>query len=95
MSGALRRILLWLCAAGLLAAALGLAFLRGGRPVFYSDGSGLHASDSAGSHGHYGLQIMSERARRLGGRLDVGARTGGGTRVRLAFPRPPLPAEAH
>lgn len=63
--------------------------------VVEDDGAGLHASDSAGSHGHYGLQIMSERARRLGGRLDVGARTGGGTRVRLAFPRPPLPAEAH
>lgn len=35
---------------------------------------------------HHGLTIMNERARRLGGQLEVGARAGGGTRVRLAFP---------
>ena len=29
---------------------------------------------------------MLERARRLGGTLEIGARAGGGTRVRLAFP---------
>ena len=29
---------------------------------------------------------MRERARRLGGRLDVGAAPGGGTRVTLAVP---------
>lgn len=36
--------------------------------------------------GHHGLAIMGERARRLGGQLEVAARAGGGTRVRLAFP---------
>ncbi len=50
------------------------------------DGAGLPAEPPAG--GHYGVQIMRERAQRLGGRLDVGAREGGGTRVRLAFPLP-------
>jgi len=35
---------------------------------------------------HYGLEIMLERARRIGGTLEIGARDGGGTRVRLAFP---------
>jgi len=29
---------------------------------------------------------MLERARRLGGTLEIGPRAGGGTRVRLAFP---------
>lgn len=48
------------------------------------DGAGLPAEPPAGAH--YGVQIMRERAQRLGGRLDVGAREGGGTRVRLAFP---------
>ena len=36
--------------------------------------------------GHYGLAIMRERARRLGGELVVEAATGAGTRVRLNFP---------
>ncbi len=49
------------------------------------DGTGLPpVGGAAGSH--YGLEIMGERARRIGGRLEVGARDGGGTRVRLAFP---------
>lgn len=52
--------------------------------VVEDDGSGLPARGAGGSH--YGMEIMAERARRLGGTLDVGARPGGGTRVRLAFP---------
>lgn len=35
---------------------------------------------------HHGLSIMGERARRLGGALQVGQRPGGGTRVRLILP---------
>lgn len=42
---------------------------------------------------HFGLQIMSERARRLGGRLDIARREAGGTCVHLVFPAdPPRPA---
>ena len=48
------------------------------------DGAGLPAVGGGGAH--YGLEIMGERARRLGGTLEIGARVGGGTCVRLAFP---------
>ncbi len=61
------------------------------------DGAGLPpAANAAGSH--YGLEIMGERARRLGGQLEVGPRSGGGTRVRLHFPlaaAAPASAGAH
>ncbi len=57
------------------------------------DGRGV-ATAADNERRHYGLEIMNERARRLGGRLDVTARDGGGTRVRLAFPRH-APTEAH
>jgi len=51
------------------------------------DGTGLPTT-GAGDGSHYGLEIMLERARRLGGTLEIGPRAGGGTRVRLAFPAP-------
>jgi two-component system nitrate/nitrite sensor histidine kinase NarX len=35
--------------------------------------------------GHHGLQIMRERAGRAGGRLHIGARPGGGTRITLTI----------
>lgn len=50
------------------------------------DGDGL--SPPADGASHHGLQIMQERAQRLGGCLTVGARPGGGTQVRLDFPVP-------
>ncbi len=58
------------------------------------DGTGMadgarDAAAAAPERGsHYGLSIMHERARRLGGTLDVEALPEGGTRVRLRFPRP-------
>ena len=36
--------------------------------------------------GHFGLEIMQGRARRLGGSLELGLKDGGGTRVRLVLP---------
>lgn len=42
---------------------------------------------------HFGLEIMQSRARRLGGGLEVGENTGGGTRVRLLLPTRPGAAE--
>ena len=53
--------------------------------VVEDDGAGLPAGAPCGGS-HYGLEIMLERARRLGGTLEIGPRAGGGTRVRLAFP---------
>ena len=53
--------------------------------VVEDDGAGLPAA-GAGGGSHYGLEIMVERARRLGGTLEIGAREGGGTRVHLALP---------
>ena len=53
--------------------------------VIEDDGAGLAASPLASS-AHYGLEIMGERARHIGGSLRVGARQGGGTRVQLQFP---------
>lgn len=44
------------------------------------------AGEAAGAH--YGIDIMSERARRLHGELRVTARAAGGTQVRLAVPIP-------
>jgi two-component system nitrate/nitrite sensor histidine kinase NarX len=41
-----------------------------------------------GPGAHYGMDIMSERARRLGGDLTVTTRPAGGTQVRLAVPIP-------
>ena len=56
--------------------------------VVEDDGEGLHADAAAGRSGaaHFGLEIMQERAQRLGGTLSIEPREGGGTRVRLCIP---------
>jgi two-component system nitrate/nitrite sensor histidine kinase NarX len=51
------------------------------------DGAGLPPISDVGSS-HYGLEIMRERAGRIGGELEFGQRAGGGTCVRLIFPLP-------
>lgn len=67
-------------------ASLAFATLAGGSLAIEieDDGVGLPAEGTAGQH--FGLQIMRERAQRLGGSLDVLPRPGGGTRVRLQCP---------
>lgn len=53
------------------------------------DGVGMAADPGAGERGdsgHYGIAIMRERARRLGGELMMESAEGAGTRVRLRFP---------
>jgi two-component system nitrate/nitrite sensor histidine kinase NarX len=41
---------------------------------------------------HYGLEIMRERARRIGGRLRIVSAPGKGTQVRLSIPQDPAKA---
>ena len=57
--------------------------------VVEDDGVGLPSEavgGDAGDAGHYGIAIMRERARRLGGELTLERGADGGTRVRLQFP---------
>jgi two-component system nitrate/nitrite sensor histidine kinase NarX len=57
--------------------------------VVEDDGIGMLADPAAaerGEAGHYGIAIMRERARRLGGELVLQSAPGAGTRVRLYFP---------
>jgi two-component system nitrate/nitrite sensor histidine kinase NarX len=49
------------------------------------DGAGV---STRAAPGHHGLEIMAERARRIGGTLAVEPRSGGGTVVRLTIPAP-------
>lgn len=51
------------------------------------DGRGVAALQADG-RAHFGLDIMNERAQRLGGVVEIGPREGGGTRVRLTVPFP-------
>ena len=61
--------------------------------VIEDDGTGLPpAAAAAGCASHFGLEIMRERAQRLGGTLSIERREGGGTRVRLGIPRWPSAA---
>lgn len=53
---------------------------------FLVEDDGVGLDRRAGGPTHHGLDIMAERARRLGGELEVGRREGGGTRVCLTVP---------
>lgn len=54
--------------------------------VVEDDGAGPPAPSSAASPSHFGLEIMRQRAARLGGGVEIAAREGGGMRMRLFFP---------
>jgi two-component system nitrate/nitrite sensor histidine kinase NarX len=50
------------------------------------DGEGLRPGLGGGNEPHFGLEIMRERAQRLGGSLNLQTRKEGGTRVHLRMP---------
>ena len=54
--------------------------------VVEDDGAGLPAATHPASPSHFGIDIMRQRAARLGGEFEITARAGGGTRLRLVFP---------
>lgn len=49
------------------------------------DDDGIGIPDHAERVNHYGLAIISERAKMLGGQIDLARRSTGGTRVQLTF----------
>jgi two-component system, NarL family, nitrate/nitrite sensor histidine kinase NarX len=60
--------------------------------VVEDDGVGLPGVPQDQMPSHFGLDIMRQRAERLCGTLDIGARAGGGTRVKLSFSAQPRAA---
>lgn len=59
-----------------------------GRIEVRVEDDGIGPGPEAACADHYGLQIMRERAQRIGGVLTVGPRPGGGTLVRCSLPLP-------
>jgi signal transduction histidine kinase len=57
------------------------------KAVVRDDGRGFGAEDGEMEPaGHFGLTVMRERARRLGGALRIDSRPGGGTTVEATIP---------
>jgi two-component system nitrate/nitrite sensor histidine kinase NarX len=59
-----------------------------GYHVFTVEDNGVGAHTFTPVEGHYGMLIMRERARRIGGEIRVESAAGLGTRVQLFFPEP-------
>jgi len=61
------------------------------------DGVGLPPAPAApeGRQDHFGLDLMRERARLIGGRIELLSRAGHGTSLRLQFPESPGTATHH
>jgi two-component system nitrate/nitrite sensor histidine kinase NarX len=56
------------------------------RVVVQDDGTGIAAGGDPRFGMQFGVSIMSERAQRLGGEVEIASRPGEGTRVMLRFP---------
>jgi len=61
---------------------------EGGEVAIRITDNGAGPPTTAAERGHHGLEIMAERARRMGGVLALQANEGGGTVVALRFPAP-------
>ncbi len=64
------------------------------RVAVRDDGRGFNAEGGAPDETHVGLRIMSERASRVGARVDVASAPGAGTCVVLTLPARPRETEA-
>jgi two-component system nitrate/nitrite sensor histidine kinase NarX len=58
------------------------------RVTVQDDGAGIAAGGDPRLGMQFGLNIMRERAQRLGGDVEIGSRPGAGTGVVLRFPAP-------
>jgi len=58
------------------------------RAAVRDDGGGFPAGPAAESAGHFGLTVMQERARRVGGQLEIHSRPGKGTVIQADVPLP-------
>jgi signal transduction histidine kinase len=69
--------------------AVELAYEPGGVALCVKDdGTGFEpARPNGGGGDHFGLEIMRERAQRIGGTLDIRSRPGAGTTITLVIPR--------
>jgi len=66
-------------------ASMALDRAPGGYEIVIDD-DGVGPAGAVDRPGHFGIEIMRERALRLGGEVSIGPAPGGGTRVRLVFP---------
>jgi two-component system, NarL family, nitrate/nitrite sensor histidine kinase NarX len=62
--------------------------LRDGRVEVRVEDDGCGLAADAAAAGHHGIEIMRERARRIGGELEIRPRHGVGTMLQLNFPVP-------
>jgi signal transduction histidine kinase len=59
--------------------------------VMEDNGHGFEVSKAPGQHeGHFGLQVMRERTKRLGGNLELTSTPGHGTTFRVTVPLPAM-----
>ena len=57
-----------------------------GRIEVTDDGCGFDVAARSAAEGHFGIRGMQERARRIGGRVEIDSAPGAGTRVALILP---------
>jgi signal transduction histidine kinase len=65
-----------------------------GRIEIVDDGCGFDVAARSAAEGHFGIRGMQERARRIGGHLEIASNPGAGTRVTLTLPALPAPNES-